>query len=152
MRSQAQIAIGMHEWKIDDNSTLTGSGTLRNGTVSDVVQLLELKNIPVTGAAAGTAQISGTWGDPHVSTDFQVTRGALYDEPFDRLTGHMNYNAGFIEVTGGQIAAGNGLASVSAAYRHTIGTFRYRPSAISCELECPISGADQDHPEGICRT
>jgi translocation and assembly module TamB len=140
MRSQAQIAIGMHEWKIDENSTLTGSGTLRNGTVSDLVQLLELKNIPVTGAAAGTAQISGTWGDPHVSTDFQVTRGALYDEPFDRLIGHMNYNSGFIEVTGGQIAAGNGLASVSAAYRHTIGQFdtghlQFRVSSNARSLE-----------------
>ncbi|MEI9976958.1 MAG: hypothetical protein WDO73_35840 [Ignavibacteriota bacterium] len=123
MRTQGQIAVGMHEWKVDDDSTLSGNGTLRNGTVSDLVTLLELKNIPVVGAAAGTAQISGTWGDPHISTDFQLSRGTLYDEPFDRFNGHMNYNAAFIEVTGGQISAGNGLASVSAAYRHGIGQF-----------------------------
>jgi len=123
MRTQFQISLGMHDWKWDDASPLSGSGTLRGGTVDALVQLLELKNIPIIGAAAGSAQISGTIGDPHVSSDFQLTHGALFDEPFDRLTGHLNYNASFIEVTAGQLNAGNGQASVNAAYRHAAGHF-----------------------------
>jgi translocation and assembly module TamB len=123
MRSQFQMSIGLHDWQADDASPLSGSGTLRGGTVAGIEQLLELKNIPVDGAAAGSAQISGTVGDPHVSADFQLTHGTVRDEPFDRFTGHLNYNATFIEITGGQLNSGNGQASINAAYRHTLGHF-----------------------------
>ncbi len=123
MRAQFQMSIGLHDWKYDDNSPLSGDGTLRGGTVTGLATLLELTNLPVTGGAAGAAQISGTLGDTHVSADFQLAAGALRDEPFDRFTGHLNYNPGFIEVTGGQILAGNGMAAVSAAYHHAIGHF-----------------------------
>lgn len=123
MRSQFQFALGMHDWKWDDDSPLSGIGTLRGGTVDDLAKLLELKTLPITGGAAGNAQLSGNIGDPHVSADFQLTGGTLSDEPFDRFTGHLNYNAGFIELTAGQVNAGNGQASVSAAYRHAVGQF-----------------------------
>jgi translocation and assembly module TamB len=123
MRAQFQIAVGMEDWKWDDASPLSGSGTLRGGTVGELFQLLELKDIPVSANAAGTAQISGTIGDPHVAADFQLTRGTLRDEPFDRFSGHLNYNTSFIEVAGGQWSAGSGQASVSAAYRHVQGHF-----------------------------
>jgi translocation and assembly module TamB len=123
MRTQFQISLGMNDWKWTDASPLSGSGTLHGGTVDALAQVLELKNIPMTGSIAGNAQISGTLGDPHVSSDFQLTHGAVFDEPFDRFTGHLNYNASFIEVTAGQLNAGNGQASVNAAYRHAAGHF-----------------------------
>ncbi|HEX3744976.1 MAG TPA: translocation/assembly module TamB domain-containing protein [Bryobacteraceae bacterium] len=123
MRSQFQMSLGLHEWQADDASPLTGSGTLRGGTVAGLIQLLELKTVWVDGAAAGTAQISGNVGDPHVSADFQLTHGAVRDEPFDRFTGHLNYTAASVEVTGGQLSAGNGQATVQVAYRHAIGHF-----------------------------
>ena len=123
MRSQFQISLGMNDWKWTDASPLSGSGTLHGGTVDALVQVLDLKNIPIAGSVAGSAQISGTIGDPHVSSDFQLTRGNLLDEPFDRFTGHLNYNASFIEITAGQLNAGNGQATVNAAYRHAAGHF-----------------------------
>jgi autotransporter translocation and assembly factor TamB len=123
LRAQFQIAVGLDDWKSGDDSPLSGSGTLRGGTVDELDRVLELKDIPVTGDAAGTAQISGTIGDPHVAADFQLTHGALRDEPFDRFTGHLNYNASLIELTGGQLNAGNGQASVNGAYRHAPGHF-----------------------------
>jgi translocation and assembly module TamB len=124
MRAQFQIAVGLHQWQADDASALSGSGTIRGSTVGELATLLELKNMPVEGTAAGSAQISGSVGDPHVAADFQLARGTLFSEPFDRFTGHLNYNASFIEVTGGQLNAGNGQASVNAAYRHAPGFFQ----------------------------
>ena len=123
MRSQFQVSLGLTNWEAHDPSRLEGKGTLRGGTVSALAQLLELKNLPLDGGAAGSAEISGTVGDPHVSADFQLARGAVFDEPFDRFNGHLNYNAGFIEVTGGQLNAGNGQAGVNLAYTHVVGQF-----------------------------
>jgi len=121
LRAQFQIAVGLDDWKSGDDSPLSASGTLRGGTVAELDRLLELKNIPVAGSAAGTAQVSGTIGDPHVDADFQLTGGAIRDEPFDRFTGHLKYNASLIELTGGQVNAGNGQAGVTAAYHHAPG-------------------------------
>jgi translocation and assembly module TamB len=123
LRAQFEVEVGLHNWDYDDNSPLAASGNLRGGTVEELERLLELKDIPIGGGAAGTAQISGTLGDPHVVSDFQLTRGTLRDEPFDRFTGHLNYNQSEIEVTGGQLIAGNGQAAVDAAYHHAPGHF-----------------------------
>jgi len=123
MRAQFQMSLGLHDWQADDASPLAGGGSLHGGTVAALAQLLELKNLPIDGAAAGSATLSGTVGDPHVSAGFQLTHGTLRDEPFDRFDGHLNYNSGFIEVTDGQWYAGNGRASVNAAYRHAVGQF-----------------------------
>ena len=123
LRAQLEIAVGLNNWKTGDDNPISGTGTLRGGTVGELCRLLELKDIPLAGSAAGSAQLSGTLGDPHVAADFQLTRGALRDEPFDRFTGHLNYNPSLVEVTGGQMTAGNGQASVTAAYRHAPGHF-----------------------------
>ena len=122
-RAQFQLSVGLNEWKSSEASPLSGNGALRGGTVGGLAQLLELKNLPVEGAAAGSAQISGTIGDPHVSADFQLAHGATLDEPFDRFSGHLNYDATFLEVTAGQLNAGSGQASVNAAYSHAAGHF-----------------------------
>jgi translocation and assembly module TamB len=121
LRAQFQIAVGLDNWKTGDDTPLTASGTLRGGIVAELTRLLELKDIPVAGDAAGTAQVSGTLGDPHVAADFQLTRGTLRDEPFDRFNGHLNYTGSLIELTGGQVNAGNGQATVNASYHHAPG-------------------------------
>ena len=121
LRAQFQIAVGLDDWKSGPDSPLSASGTLRGATVGELARLLELHDIPLEASAAGTAQISGTLGAPQVAADLQLTRGTLGDEPFDRLTGHLNYNPSLIELTGGQLNAGNGQATVTAAYRHATG-------------------------------
>jgi len=121
LRAQFQIAVGLDDWKAGDASPLSASGTLRGGTVAELVTVLDLKNIPIAGAAEGTAQVTGTLGDPHVNTEFELTRGTLYDEPFDRFTGRLNYTTSLLELTAGRLTAGDGLAAVSGDYRHAPG-------------------------------
>jgi translocation and assembly module TamB len=121
LRAQFQVAVGLDDWKSSDASPLSASGALSGATVGELADVLELKDLPLAGNAAGSAQISGTLGDPHIAADFQITRGTLRDEPFNRFTGHLNYSASLIELTGGQLAIGSGQASVTAAYRHAPG-------------------------------
>ena len=121
LRAQFQFAVGLDDWKAADTSPLSASGTLRGGTVAELATLLDLKDLPIAGMAAGSAQVSGTLGDPHVGADFTLTRGALRDEPFDRFTGRLNYSSSLIEIIGGQVTAADGVASVSGNYRHAPG-------------------------------
>jgi translocation and assembly module TamB len=123
MRTQFQMSLALVNWEADDNSALSADGAIRGGTVGGLAQLLELKDLPIEGGAAGSGQLSGTVGDPHVSADFQLTGGTVRDEPFDRFNGHLNYTASMMEVAGGQLYAGNGQALLSAVYRHAPGHF-----------------------------
>jgi translocation and assembly module TamB len=123
LRAQFEVSVGLDDWKGGDSSPLSGSGTLRGGTVAELETLLDLKDIPLDGAAAGAAQISGTIGDPRVAADFELTRGNVRDEPFDRFTGHLDYSTSLIELTAGQLNASDGQATIFASYHHAPGHF-----------------------------
>ena len=124
MRAQFQLSVGLDNWKTPDSSPISVTGTLRGATVAGLATLLDLKDLPVSGGAAGTGKVTGTLGDPHVTADFQLTRGMVQDEPFDRFNGHLNYTNVSLELTGGQLDAGSGQAAVSANYRHAAGNYQ----------------------------
>ena len=123
LRAQFQVSVGLDNWQAGDASPLSASGSLRGGTVAGLATLLDLKDLPIAGAAAGAAQVAGTVGEPHVASDFELTRGTLRDEPFDRFTGHLDYTISRIELTAGQLNAGNGQATLNATYQHAPGHF-----------------------------
>jgi len=124
MRAQFQLQLGIHNWEAHDETSLTATATTRNAALADLAQLLELPELPLTATAAGSAQISGTVGEPVVGVDFTLTAGKVQDEPFDRFTGRLAYNTALIEITGGQIQAGGKRATLAASYRHEPGIYR----------------------------
>ena len=127
VHAQFQLAVPLNNWQTSPDTPISVTGTMRGGTIDGLEPLLELKDLPISGGVSGSAEISGTLGDPHVSADFQLIRGVVLDEPYDRFNGHLNYTNTFMEVTGGQLNAGNGQAAVSATYQHQTGHFDTGP-------------------------
>jgi len=124
LRAQFQLQLGIHNWEAHDETTFSASATARNAALADIAQLLDIPELPLTATVAGSAQISGTVGEPVVAADFTLTRGKVQDEPFDRFTGHLAYTSASIEITAGQLEAGAKRASLAAAYRHPAGHYR----------------------------
>lgn len=123
LRAQFQVTLGIHNWEAHDETTLAASANCRSASLADLAQLLDIPELPLTATAAGSAQISGTVGEPVVAADFTLTGGNVQDEPFDRFTGHLAYTSASIEITGGQLAAGEKRASLNAAYHHAPGIY-----------------------------
>ena len=123
VHAQFQLAVPLNNWQTSPDTPVSVTGTMRGGNIAGLEPLLELKDLPISGGVSGSAEVGGTLGDPHVSADFQLIRGVILDEPYDRFNGHLNYTNTFMEVTGGQLNAGNGQAAVSATYQHRAGQF-----------------------------
>ena len=124
LRAQFQVSVGMHDWKIDDHDPLSGSGTVRNAAYADLSQILGIEDFPITGTVAGSAALSGTAGDPKVSADATLTQGSVADEPFDRLTAHLNYTTTTVNLSAGQVSAGGKQATFNATYRHASESYK----------------------------
>jgi translocation and assembly module TamB len=106
--AQAQIAatIGLSNWKPEPANPITGTATLRNADVAELLELAGEKQIQVRGGLVVSGRVSGTVGAPQAAADVTVTKGVAYDEPFDRLQASVDYSPQAIHVRQVTLAAG----------------------------------------------
>ena len=123
LRAQFQAAVALHDWKADDASLIAGTANLRDADVADLLHAAQVKDVSATGALVATAQINGAVGNPVASADIEMTKGAIEQEPFDRLTARVNYNNRTLEIASVQVAAGPGRMQASATFDHLPGRF-----------------------------
>jgi translocation and assembly module TamB len=130
LRSQFQASAGLNQWKADDNSPISGGGTIRNASIADLQALvappvLTQATAPAargpelpSGTLSGNAQFGGTVGSPTVTGDIDVAKGSYYEEPFDRFTAHVSYAGRRAEVASAQVSAGAKQVQLSATFDH----------------------------------
>jgi translocation and assembly module TamB len=118
-----QGSVGLRNWKADDDRPVAGSATLQNAAVTDLLRLAGRKDIPVTGTLSVTTQISGTVGDLQAAANLTVLNGSAYGEPFDRVTGKLEYQNGGTQTATIQVKAGPRQIDVNARYQHVPNDF-----------------------------
>jgi translocation and assembly module TamB len=116
-------AVALSDWKAQEGSLIYGTASLSGAKVQDVLELAGVPPETASGRLSGSAQFSGTLGNPLVSAGFEVVRGDLRGEPFDRLTGHLNSSNNVIALTSGMIAAGTNTIQLTAAFHHPFQRF-----------------------------
>ena len=119
LRAQFQAAVRLDDWKTSDDSEIFGNGTIRNGDLKDILEVLELKNIPLSGTLSGGAQVSGTLGKPILAGDLELTKGLFGDEPFDRFAANVHSSGDTISLSAGQLSAGVKQVTLAATYHHS---------------------------------
>jgi translocation and assembly module TamB len=122
-RAQFELAVGLNQWKTNDGSLIFGNGTVRDAPLADLAALTGARSTPVTGTLNATAQLTGTIGKPLVNADIDVTKGAIRNEPFDRLTAHVSYNGHTVGLAAGQLSSGANQVQLSATFDHAPGRF-----------------------------
>jgi translocation and assembly module TamB len=116
-------AVSLSGWQTSDASQIFGAASLRGAAAADVLAEADAAALPLTGTLSGTAQFSGTVGNPLGAGDFEVTAGSLYDEPFDRIGGHATYRADEVALTSGVLESQSLRMQTAAAFRHPAGHF-----------------------------
>ncbi len=157
LSAQLEAAVQLHDWKADGSSLIAGSGSIRNASLADMAAVIKLKQTPVTGTLAATAQVNGTVGGPIVKGDVIASKGALLDEPFDQLTAHVEASGRTVAVTNAQLNAGAKQAKFSATYDHApdalaTGRLRFEIQSNSMPLEA-IETVRRERPDvkGVVR-
>jgi len=118
LRARFNGSLGLRNWKPDDSSPLVGDGALENADIAT------LASIPVTGTLNASARLSGTYGNPLVQADLTAVKGAIQQEPYDRITAKVSYRRQLAQVVSAEVAAGTKRIGLAANYQHANGGFR----------------------------
>lgn len=110
-------------WKPDPGGRLAASGSLQGARLQDLLALADKPDLPAAGTLSAAAQITGTIATPLVKADVTVTNGSFYDEPFDRLTAHVDYLNRLVTIADARLNAGTKQIAFHGAYSHSASDF-----------------------------
>ncbi|MBZ5575815.1 MAG: translocation/assembly module TamB domain-containing protein [Acidobacteriia bacterium] len=117
-RGQFQLDAGLRDWKPDDGGRLSGSGTVRNAAVSELLALVKATSLPATGTVNVSGQVSGTIGDPQFTGEVEAVKGSLRGEPFDRFTARLAGSAFRWQMSAGRLTAGAKEVRMEGSFEH----------------------------------
>ena len=118
MQGQFQWQLALHEWKADSGSQINGSGSIRNAAVKELAAMVTTNPIPATGTLSATGKFTGTIGDPQTDFEFEIAKGEVGGEPFDKLAGHIATNEQTVTLAGSQLASGTGILQLQGSFQH----------------------------------
>ena len=117
-RAQFQASVGLRDWKTDDDSPLSGNGTIRNAAAADLLALAGRDNPGLTGTVSAAGQIAGTIGHPEWTADIEIVKGTFREEPFDRFAARLGDNGRTLQVSSAQLSAGAKQISAAVTLDH----------------------------------
>ena len=123
LRARVSGSIALSNWKPVETSAVTANVQIVNADIPTLLTLAGQKNLPITGTLNTTFQVSGTVGDPHATADLRLSKGQLYGEPYDSVTGRAQYLNGGAQLVTAVLDAGRKRLNVSARFDHSAATF-----------------------------
>ncbi len=123
LRAHFDAQLALNDWEAGDGSQIFGNGTIDNALVPDLLALAGIKDVPATGVLNGSAQLTGTVGNPLIKGAVTIVKGTFRDEPFDQFSASLAYSGDTAEMASGHLAAGPKQIDLTASYRHSPGTF-----------------------------
>ncbi|HXE65376.1 MAG TPA: translocation/assembly module TamB domain-containing protein [Bryobacteraceae bacterium] len=159
LRARVNGAIDLDEWKPSERSAVTANVQLINADATKLLALAAEKDVPVTGMLNSTAQISGTVGDPHATADLTLTKGEIWGEPYDSITGKAQYVNGGAQVVTAVLVAGRKRLNANFRFdRPDKLTFNVSSNAMAIgqialagKYEPTLGGAGQMKADGVVR-
>ncbi|HLY17102.1 MAG TPA: translocation/assembly module TamB domain-containing protein [Bryobacteraceae bacterium] len=121
--AQGSGSLGMHDWKVDDQSAVSAAGSIRNAPAADLLALANLKDVPLEATITADGKVAGTIGDPRIAANITATKGTLEGEPFDSLTSAVEYSGTTVSLANAQLGAGPRRVTFQADYRHQLANF-----------------------------
>jgi len=120
LQAQFSAAVGLHNWKPENDAPLHADLTVRNGDLRDALALAGQSGFSATGALRADVHINGTIGSPAGAAELTVTPGTLEGEPFDSLTARAVLSQTAIDLPSFSLVAGPSRLDATANYRHTV--------------------------------
>ena len=126
-------------WRAVESSRVAAALRLVNADVQKLLAEAGWK-AEVTGTAAASANVEGTFGSPRAAIQLVVDRPAGYGEQGDRLQADLRYTSGGVEVISGNLLKGESRIDLSGAYTHggadwNNGTLRFNIASGNMRLE-----------------
>lgn len=118
VRAQGGGTIALTNWQPVPASAIEASIELRNADLQYVLAMTGHKELPLTGMLSGSGRISGSLGRPLVASEITLSRGAIYNQPFDSITGRLQLADRNTQTLTGLFVSGPKRVNISGRFTH----------------------------------
>ncbi len=99
----------------------TARANLGNLPVQRLLAVANRSDIPLKGLLSGTANFSGTIGNPQGSADLTLANGTIYDDAVNRVHVRVDYQPQSIDISELELVSGPSRLELGAHYDHPAG-------------------------------
>ena len=111
-------SIALTEWGATDASAIVGNVEIGNVDLTHALALAGYKEVDVNGTLTAAAHVSGTLGQPVGSADMTLSKGLIYQQPYDSITSHLQYVSADLQKISGAFVSGPKRVTFDVAYPH----------------------------------
>ena len=159
LRARITGSIGLTNWQAATQSAVDANVQLINADVGKLLALAGRTQVPVSGTLNTTARVTGTVGDPHATADLTLSRGQIYGEPYDSVTGRAQYLNSGAQLLTATVNAGRKRLTADARFDHPNKlTFNVSSNpmalgeiAFARKIEPDLKGTAQIKADGVIR-
>ncbi|HVV47124.1 MAG TPA: translocation/assembly module TamB domain-containing protein [Bryobacteraceae bacterium] len=116
MKATGAGSIQLADWQPNDASAITGSGAASGIDVTHALTVAGYKDLQVTGSLQTTLRFSGTAGQPSASGEVVLSNGLVYRQPYDSISGQVQYTKGGSQTAKGTFVSGAKRVTFDATY------------------------------------
>lgn len=115
MQVDGQGELGLSDWKALATSAVSATMNLRGARLEKLLAEAAI-SLPLSGAAAATVKLGGTYGDPRADVNVEVDQIVAYEEQVDHLRAAVHAVAGSVQITSGRLELGAAQAQFKGGY------------------------------------
>ncbi|HZL56336.1 MAG TPA: hypothetical protein VFC21_04610 [Bryobacteraceae bacterium] len=113
-RAQGNGSVQLQNWKIVPSAAIAANVEVKNADMGKVLALAGHKEVEIAGTLSTTAQIAGTVAQPSANADVALTKGTIYAQPFDSITGRIQSAGNSAQTLTGLFVSGPKRVNLSA--------------------------------------
>jgi translocation and assembly module TamB len=111
-------SISLTDWATTNASTISGNLTANNVDITHALALSDNKNVEVSGTLSLAGRVSGTLGQPVAGADITLSKGLIYEQPYDSITTHVEFVNADLQTATGNFVSGPKRVSFDVKYPH----------------------------------
>jgi translocation and assembly module TamB len=159
LRARVTGSIGLSDWKPVSTSAVSANVQAINADIVKLAAIAGQKDLRMSGTLNATGQIAGTVEDPRVTADYTLSKGQIYDEPYDTVTGHAQYAKGGAQTLTAVVDAGRKHVTANVRFENSDKlTFQVTSNAVAInqialvrKKEPTLRGTAQVKTDGVVR-
>jgi translocation and assembly module TamB len=123
LRARTSGSIGLRDWKVGETSAINAATQITNADITKLLALVDQKNVLLSGTLNTMSQVTGTIGDLRATADLTLSKGQIYGEPYDSVSGRAQYLNRGAQVLTATVNAGSKRLNIAARFDHSPATF-----------------------------
>jgi translocation and assembly module TamB len=109
-------AIQLTDWQPNDSSAISGSVAAAGIDMAQALKVAGYKDLQVTGSLNTRLRFSGTLGQPAASGEAVLSKGLIYQQPYDSITSQVQYAKAGPQTAKGTFVSGPRRVAFDASY------------------------------------